>query len=164
MRFRHLLLTGLVAAYLPGAALAGPDSYRHDDTRLHGALGLGGAVSLVGPARYGPALQLELYPGGRLGGRVDYRGAEELTPGQVTVGASYAVGSTRPHLHLALHGDLGATTVSADRRYLVGAGVQAQLWLIYPLAVGVDSSAQLAFGDGLPELALTGVATLRLSL
>lgn len=140
--------------------------YRADERAPHGAIGVGGFAALTGPLDNGPAVQVEFFPGGafgRFGVRADYRGLDGGEPALLTAGVAYVGGATRPHLHLALHADAGVTVGATERSYAVGAGLQTQLWIIYPLAVGLDSTAHVLITDGSPELTLSSLLTVRAS-
>jgi hypothetical protein len=150
------------------AALASSSALADDDrSDPHVALGVGGHGMLIGPARGGAAAELELYPGGgfsRLGIRAAYLGLDGFAAPLVTAGPTFTVGTTRPHVHVALHADLAAGFGAASELRGLGAGVQAQLWPKYPFAIGVDATAHVLFRDGEPELALAVALTGRLSL
>ena len=134
-----------------------------------GAVGAGGYLAVTGPATTGALATAELFPGGaagrfgvRLEGRaLDPDGPGELDAGLVTAGVIYEAAAARPRLALALHAELGAAL--PDPRAVVGGGVRTQLWIVGPLALGLDSTATLIL-DGLDtELALAGALTLGLA-
>ncbi|RMH43355.1 MAG: hypothetical protein D6689_05390 [Deltaproteobacteria bacterium] len=137
------------------------------DDGIHVAAGIGGYGALVGGAR-GPAAEAEVYPGGRWGRwgvRAAYFGG---VPGPcaalVAAGATYTAAATRPHLHVAFHGELAAAVADPEGiRAGAGGGVQTQVGVVGPLAVGGDLAAYLLAGGGGPALHVVAAATVRAS-
>lgn len=121
---------------------------------LHWAAGVGGFVGLSGPAAYGSAAELQLYPGGpagRLGAALRYRGFagrgfEAWSSGMATAGLVYAAGVSRPGLVLELHGEAGFT--HGPGHPAAGGGVRLQIGLWGPLALAIDTGVHLIF-DGI---------------
>jgi hypothetical protein len=144
-----------------GPALAQGDGRE----QVHGGGGIGGFRALVGPADYGPAAELEIYPGGRFGRygvRAAWWGFEGASSGLVVGGVTFQAAAARPRLHLALHADAGAAYGEAAG-VAIGVGAQTHLWLWGPLAIGIDTSALVVIGDGDPGLLLGSALTLRLA-
>jgi hypothetical protein len=138
-------------------------SLAHADRPFRGSVGLGSHVAITGPVDWGGVVNAEIFPGGSLGPlglRLEYRTVEsDAGVGWVTAGVGYEVGASRPRLVLELHADVGVTT--EDPRPVAGAGVHTTLGQLGPLAVGLDSTAQL-FVDGVDSaLALGGSLTIR---
>lgn len=129
---------------------------------VHGGIG-GGWFGSVGGPNHGPLVEAELYPGGalgRVGFRAELRGFEGTEEGWLTGGVTYEAAASRPHLQLALHGDAGLTSAG---RPVAGAGVQTQLWVAGPLALGLDTGAHLLFEGLDSELVVSAALTLRLA-
>lgn len=151
-----------IARATPHTASADPD--------WHAGIGAGGFVALLGPVRSGLVADAMLQPGGRLGrfgarleGRtLDDEVAGGIDGGLLLGGVVYEAAAARPRLAIALHGDAGAAL--PDARLVLGGGAITQLWLIGPLALGLDSSAHLIL-DGVDgtELILAGALTARLA-
>ena len=163
---RLALWLAVVGALLAGReASAEPSSDRHP---TYAAVGVGGYLALTGPGELGPAAELELYPArwGRFGVRAAYYGldADDLGAALLTSGLTYQAAASRPHLHLALHADLAIAVGDADGTLLgAGGGVQSQLWVLGPVALGLDVTAHLLANRDVVTLALTSATTLRLS-
>jgi hypothetical protein len=131
-----------------------------------GSIGAGGYLALTGPSRRGALAVAELSPGwggSRLGARVEARsldpdGAES---GMVTLGLTHQAAAARPRLALGLHAEAGLAL--PDPRPVAGGGVHTQLWVIGPLALGLDSTATLLL-DGLDtELVLASAVLIELA-
>jgi len=152
----------LASALLPAAAAAEPTKARP----WHGSIGVGGHLSLTGPAERGGEAVAVVYPGasfGRYGMRLAARAFDPdgIDAGMVTTGIIYEAAAARPRLAMALHADLGVAL--PDARAVTGAGVETVLWIVGPFAIGLDSTAHLVW-DGLDtELILSGTGTLRLA-
>jgi hypothetical protein len=159
----------LFASFFFAGTLAHAEPGARPDSGPHVAVAVGGFLSLAGVTdAIGPALQAELYPGGwfgRFGGRVGYHGFNYDREGALlSTGITYTAAATRPKAHIALHGDLAVTADDpAGRRTGVGAGMQSQLWVLGPVALGLDTAAYVLFGGGDPVVQLLGTGTLRLS-
>ncbi len=130
----------------------------------HYAVGLGGFTAITGAADYGPVLEVEVYPGaslGRYGIRGELWGFEDSDGGRAALGVTFEAAAARPRLQLALHGDVGLRF--PDHLPTVGGGVQSQLWIYGPIALGLDGGAVLIY-DGLDSvLVIASVVTLRLA-
>ncbi len=154
-------------AWTSAARADGPP--RRGERPAHWAIGVGGFSSLEGLADFGPAAEVELYPGGRFGrwgARAAFLGLGNDVDGAiVTAGLTYTAGAARPHLHLGLHGELAATVDEpGGARVGAGGGLQAQLWLKGPLALGLDSTVHVLYRDGDLAIHLASAFTLRISL
>ena len=133
-----------------------------------GGIGAGGSVALLGPVTTGLVADAALKPGGifgRLGARVEGRTLDEeledgIDGGLLLGGVVYEAAAARPRLVIDLHAEAGAAL--PDPRLAVGGGAITQLWLVGPLAIGLDSSAHLVL-DGVDgtELILAGALTVR---
>jgi len=140
------------------------------DPDWHAGIGAGGFVALLGPVSSGLVADAMLQPGGRLGrfgARVEGRTIDDevaggIDGGLLLGGLVYEAAAARPRLAIALHGDAGIAL--PDARLVLGGGAITQLWLIGPLALGLDSSAHLIL-DGVDgtELILAGALTARLA-
>lgn len=151
-----LLSLSAPSAVCAEKTVAAPDdrSGDRDDERDDGrgswhvgaTLGWFGAVS--GPLRHGPAAQLELLPGGRLG-RIGfglyYRGDRRFQRGSLLAGAVYEAGAARPGLVMTLHAAAGYD--AAHSLPVVGVGWRILLGVAGPLVVSSNLTAQL-FLDG----------------
>jgi hypothetical protein len=130
---------------------------------LHYGVGLGGFTAITGAADYGPVLEAEVYPGaglGRWGIRGEVWGFEDSDSGRASLGVTFEGAAARPRLQLALHGDVGLSF--PDHLPTVGGGVQSQLWIYGPIALGLDGGAVLIY-DGLDSvLVIASSMTLRL--
>lgn len=128
------------------------------------AVGAGVFAAITGPATYGPAIEAELYPGGALGRyglRGEVSGFEQSDAGRAALGVTFEAAAARPRLQLALHGDVGLTFPA--HLPTIGGGVQVQLWVYGPVALGVDGGAVLIY-DGIDSLlAMASTTTLRLA-
>jgi hypothetical protein len=147
------------AMLFPVAPLAHADD---SERPVHWGIGIGGFSALTGRHDKGPYAEVELYPGGalgRFGFRADVRGLDDTTPVMVTAGITYEAAASRPRLQLALHTEAGI----ADRDPVVGGGVQTQLWLVGPVAIGVDSTVHFRYEGLDSELILAGALTLRVA-
>jgi len=131
------------------------------------AVGVGGYLALAGVGELGPAAELEVYPGAweRFGVRAAYYGFDDDFEGAlVTAGVTYQGAASRPHVHLALHADLAFTARDPSGNKIgAGGGVQSQLWVFGPLALGLDVTAHVLFNRDEIVLNLAGASTLRLS-
>jgi len=131
---------------------------------VHWGIGVGGFGAVTGPADYGPAAELELYPGGRFGRygvRAEYRGFDNFDAGMVCVGLTFEAGASRPTLQLALHADVGFTY--SDTKPVAAAGVQWQLWLSPPFGISLDSGGYLIIDGTDSRLALASAITVRIA-
>jgi len=130
----------------------------------HYGVGFGGYSAITGPSDRGLAAEAEVYPGGRFGrfgGRAEVRWFEGFDAGFATAGVTFEAGASRPRLVLALHAELGLAF--NDFRPVAGGGLHTQLFLIGPLAIGLDSTAVLLY-DGIDSALILGTAaTLRLA-
>jgi hypothetical protein len=88
---------------------------------------------------------------------VAYAGQEGVEPALVTGGVTWEAAATRPHLQIALHADVGG---ASDGRIAAGGGVQAQLWLWPPFALGLDATVFLLHAR---DFAVGSVLTARVS-
>lgn len=155
---------GGVAAEPDGSAPRGAAS--RGERPVHWGLGAGGYAAITGSRRSGGLLEAELYPGGRLGRlgvRLESRGAGDDALGTLAAGVTFEGAASRPRLQIAVYATAGATW-SGDP--VIAAGAQTQLWLVGPLAVGLDGGAWLQIGgvgDGDTELVLGSGLTLRLA-
>lgn len=140
---RHAVgLLLMVVATAAQPARAGPDGSSTRD--WHGTVTLGWYGAISGPLRYGPAAQLEVFPGsvlGRFGFGLYYRGDEGGQPGSVLVGAVYEAGASRPGLVMSLH--LAAGYDAAHDLPVAGAGWRVQLGIKGPFAVAGNLTSQL---------------------
>ena len=158
----------VLAAVCASPAWAGADQLSGE--RAYYAAGAGGYLSLVGVGDAGPTGEIEWYPGGawgRFGVRAAYQGFDyDFNGALLAAGVSYTAGATRPHLHVALHGDIALTVDDPDGTAAgIGGGLQTQLWVWGPLAVGLDSTAHVLYRADDEELTLhlASALTLRLS-
>ena len=102
---------------------------------VYGALG--------GPARWGPSLSLDLLPGhglGRYGLRAEWRGYRDREQGSVLLGLLYEAGAARPQLALKLVAEAG---LSADKRPILGAGIEWSLWALGPVGISTLTDLQI---------------------
>lgn len=148
-----------------GAAAEPEGSAPHGAERpVHWGLGGGGYLAITGSRRSGGLLEAELYPGGRLGRlgvRVESRGSGDDALGALAAGVTYEGAASRPRLQIAVYATAGATW-SGDP--VLAAGAQTQLWIVGPLAVGLDGGAWLRIGGvDDAELVLSSGLTLRLA-
>jgi hypothetical protein len=156
----------VLAGVLPHLAAAEAGSERP----WRGAVAAGGYLAITGPSALGALATAELFPGGaagRFGVRLEARGfhagglGDAPDSGLLTTGVIYEAAAARPRLTLALHAEAGV--VVPDARAALGGGVRTQLWLVGPLALGLDTTATLIV-DGLDsELALASALTLGLA-
>jgi hypothetical protein len=154
---------GLVAAALAVPAVAAADR------GWHVGGGAGGYAALAGVDDFGPAAELEWYPGGawgRFGVRAAYLGfGDEVESALLSAGVTYTAAHKRPKLHIAFHGDAAATAEDPQgTRAGLGGGIQTQLWLWGPLAIGLDATLYALFGgDDDATFHVGSATTLRLS-
>lgn len=131
----------------------------------HWGIGFGGFGALTGPADYGPAAEIEFYPGagfGRYGVRAEYRGFKDFENGFFSVGVAFEAGAARPTLQLSLHVDVGVTY--SDALPVLAAGVQWQLWFKPPFGISIDGGGYLIIdGSNNTRLALMQAITLRIA-
>lgn len=153
-----LAIVALVIS-LASPALGEPMSARP----IHWSVGAGGYAAITGCERTGSLLDAELFPGGRfgqLGFRIEGRGVGRALPSAVLAGVTLEAAAARPRLVLALYATVGA---NFDRAPMVAAGVQSQLFLIGPIALGFDGGGLLIIdGTANTELILSGALTVRL--
>lgn len=159
-----------LAAVLTSARATPHTASAEPDRDWHASIGTGGFVALLGPVATGLVADAALQPGGgfgRFGARVEGRTLDEeladgIDAGLLLGGLVYEAAAARPRLAINLHGDIGAAL--PDARLVVGGGATTQLWLIGPLALGLDTSA-LVIVDGVDdtELLLSGAVTARLA-
>lgn len=155
------------------AAVASASASRHTalaepERTWRGGIGAGGSLAILGPVARGLVADAALKPGGafgRLGARVEARTIDEeladgIDGGLLLGGVVYEAAAARPRLVIDLHGEAGVAL--PEPRLVVGGGVTTQLWLVGPLAIGLDSSAHLLL-DGVDgtELILAGALTVR---
>lgn len=133
-----------------------------------GGFGAGGSLAVTGPATTGMVAEAELYPGGALGRwgvRMEARSVDpdlgEADAGIVAGGVTYEAAASRPRLAIALYGVAGSLV--PDARAVAGGGVHTQLWLVGPLALGLDSGALVLFAGVDTEVILSGALTVRLA-
>ncbi len=140
------------------------DADEHKADRVHWGASLGWFGALTGPLAHGPAAEVEIFPGGRLGDfgvGVSYRGDKVLGPGLMTVGVVYQAGASRPTLVMSMRADIGYDT--ASRRPVAGAGVRIQLAVSGPLSLASNVGGHL-FLDGIDtRLGITMALTMGLS-
>ncbi|WP_428261663.1 hypothetical protein [Haliangium sp.] len=163
------VLLGLVAAVGPASADETADETA-DERERHLVVGAGGFAGLTGPAGYGPAAELELFPGvidDRLGLGLRWRGFEGVAQGLVGAGLVFEAGATRPHISLELHadvgwlyGDLAALGEPGLRRIAAGGGVRTQLGLWGPVAVALGGDGYFVFEGARTRLALMPALTI----
>lgn len=135
----------------------------------HGGIGAGGYVAILGPVDSGLAAAAELSPGGafgRLGARVEGRTLDGdledgIDGGLLLGGLVYEAAAARPRLAVSLHGEAGAAV--PDPHLAVGGGVETTLWIVGPLAVGLDSTVHVVLRGVDSELLLGGALTVRLA-
>lgn len=161
---RVVIALVVVAAIAPGATA--------DETRAKSyvAIGAGGYLALSGVGDAGPAGEIEWYPGGgwkRFGIRGAFYGFDyDLDGVLLTAGISYTAAAARPKLHLALHAELAGTADDPQgTRVGGGGGIQTQLWIWGPIAIGLDTTLHILFGGDEDALTfnLASATTLRLS-
>jgi hypothetical protein len=155
-----IALAALAAASASSRAVAEPSR------SMHYGVGLGGYAAITGPSDWGPAIEMELSPAGvfgRAGARIELRGFEAWEDGWITGGVTYEVGASRPRLVLSLHAEAG-TTYGEVFRPVVGGGSQLQLFLLGPLAIGIDTTATLVYDGVDSALALGTSFTVRLAI
>ncbi len=123
---------------------------------LHWVAATGGFIPFTGPGTFGPAIECELYPGGRLGrlgagfyyrgyGYYD-RGKMTVEGGMVALGIAYEAAASRPTLTLGLHGEFGYDY--ANSLPVVGGGLRSQLIVAGPFALAANLTGHL-FLDGI---------------
>lgn len=135
---------------------------------IHWTVGAGGFAALTGPAAYGIAAELQVYPGKwpgswleRIGATLRYRGFEGWSSGMFMAGLVYAAGRSRPGLVLEIHGEAGITDNPVCP--VAGGGVRLQVGIWGPLSLALDSGGHLIF-DGIDtSLAITSGLLLGLS-
>lgn len=135
----------------------------------HAGVGAGGSVALLGPVTTGLTASADLSPGGafgRFGLRAEARTlddelADGIDAGLLMGGVMYEAAAARPRLAVALHGELGAAL--PDGRPVAGGGVATTLWIVGPLALGLDSAAHLLIDGVDSELILAGSLTARVA-
>lgn len=146
-----------VAAVTAASAHAEPMSARP----AHFGAGVGGHLGFTGDAGLGSLAEAELYPGGRLGRlgfRVEARGLGEAIPDGVLAGVIFEGAASRPRLQIALYATAGA---AFDGDALIAAGVQTQLWLLGPLALGLDGGGVLRASGSGADLILGAALSIR---
>lgn len=140
-------------ALLVVAALAGLAPRARADRPWHGGLGAGG--SLIGTGAQGDRGRLDVAadvkPHSRFGAIVAWRAFDADHHGLATAGLIYEAGAARPRLVLDLYADVGADLDA--RAPLAGGGVRTTLTIIGPLAIALDSGAQLVV-DGVSQTRL----------
>lgn len=135
----------------------------------HGSVGAGGFAGVTGPSGTGLWAGAEFAPGGalgRLGFRAEARTLDEDESGSRRVlwsgGVTYLAAAAYPRLALSLHGEAGV--VAPDGHAAVGGGVETQLMVVGPLAVAIDSTAQVVLaGVEDTDLILAGTLSVRLA-
>lgn len=157
---RRVLVAIAVTFCWVGPALAEPP--KSSARPAHYGVGGGGYYAITGPSDTGLAAQAEVYPGGwfgRWGARAEARWFDSDS-GFATAGITFEAGASRPRLVMALHAELGVTFT--DIRPVAGVGLHTQLFVIGPLALGLDSTFMFLY-DGIDSsLVLGTAATLRL--
>lgn len=155
----------LLAVAAIGAAHADEAKDKPAPRPSHWGIGIGGFAAITGPADFGPAAEVEFYPGGSFGHyglRGELRGFEDLNNGFVTLGVAFEAGASRPTLQLALHADVGVTYGDAVKP-VVAAGVQWQLWFKPPFGISLDSGGYMIIDGTDSSLALMSAFTLRIA-
>ena len=154
----------LMAAIAPGARAQEPRA------KSYFGMGAGGYLALSGVGDRGPAGEIEWYPGGgwkRFGIRAGFYGFDYDFEGVLlTAGMTYTAAAKRPKIHLAFHADLAGTADDPQGTRLGGGGgIQTQLWLWGPIALGFDSTVHILFGgdEDAVTINLASSTTLRLS-
>lgn len=130
----------------------------------HWAVGAGGFAGLTGPAGFGPAAEVHVYPGGaagHLGAGLRYRGFEGTSSGLLALGLTHAAGVARPGLVLELHGEAGMAY--GPRGIAAGGGVRAQLGLWGPLTLAIDTAGHFLFDGAGTRLAIAPALTVGLT-
>ncbi len=128
----------------------------------HWSVGAGGALYLTGSENKGALISGDFYPGAsldRLGFRIEARGAGTSVPRTLLAGIALEAAAARPRLVLSLYATLGA---SFDGEGAIAVGLQTQLFVVGPLAIGLDSGGLLIV-DGVSdtELRLGSALTVR---
>lgn len=130
----------------------------------HWGIGFGGSAMITGSASSGSLTNAELYPGGRfgrLGFRLEARGIGRTLANTILGGVTFEAAVARPRLQLALYAAVGGTV---DGLPAASAGLQTQLWLVGPLALGLDTGGVLVIdGTADTELLLGSSLTIRLA-
>ena len=155
-----LVCLAVVASTSPATAEEAPAPRRS----LHYAVGVGVFTALTGAADYGPVIEAEIFPGaalGRYGVRGEVWGFEDTDSGRASLGVAYEAAAARPRLQLALHADVGLTF--PDHLPTLGGGVQTQLWVYGPIALGLDGGAVFIYDGTDSVLAIASAVTLRLA-
>jgi len=157
-------------AALLASARATPHTASAEPRRdWHAGIGAGGFVALLGPVSNGLAASAEVSPGsafGRFGARVEGRSLDDdlgdgIDAGLLLGGVVYEAAAARPRLAIALHGEVGA--VVPDPHLAVGGGVETTLWIVGPLALGLDSTVHLVLRGVDSDLLVAGALTVRLA-
>ena len=144
--FRVCCLSLVLCAIGPGGAEADEvDEFgaRKASRPVHALAQAGVYGALGGPASWGPVLSIDLLPGsfaGRYGIRGEWRGYRRSGSGSVLAGLLFEAGASRPQLALKLIALAGLT---ADKRPIVGAGIEWSLWFLGPLGVSTLTDLQL---------------------
>ena len=167
MRLRLAVLSALLSAG-PAARADSADSAGGEATParpgMHWAVAAGGFAGITGPADFGPAAELHVYPGGaagRLGAGLRYRGFAGTSSGLVALGLTYAAGQARPGLVIELHGEAGIAY--GPRCIAAGGGARVQLGLWGPLTLALDTAGHFLFAGADTRLAIAPTLTVGLS-
>ena len=128
------------------ALLAAPAAARP----IHGSIGAGGALVLIGDRgdRQRADVVLDLKPRSRYGGIVGWRAFDEDRRGLVTAGLVFEGGAARPRLVLDLIVELGADL--DQEAPLAGGGIRSTLTLLGPVGVALSTNAYLVL-DGVDD-------------
>jgi len=164
----------VIAAVSLAALLASARVTRHTASAepardWHAGIGAGGYVAILGPVSNGLVASADVSPGGsfgRLGARVEARTLDDdlgdgIDGGLLLGGVVYEAAAARPRLAVALHGEAGVAV--PDPHLAVGGGVETTLWIIGPLAVGLDATVHLVLRGVDSELLVGSALTLGLA-
>jgi hypothetical protein len=167
---RGIVSAAALLAAMLATARATPHSASAEPARdWHAGIGAGGYVAMLGPVSSGLAASADVSPGGafgRFGARVEARTLDEdlgdgIDGGLLLGGVVYEGAAARPRLAVALHGEAGVAV--PDPHLAVGGGVETTLWIVGPLAVGLDATAHLVLRGVDTELLVGGALTVRLA-
>ncbi len=167
---RQKISAGLSLVAALATARATPHTASAEPERdWHAGIGAGGFVALLGPVSNGLTASADISPGGafgRLGGRIaaltlDDDLGDGVDGGLLLGGVVYEAAAARPRLAIALHGEAGAAV--PDPHLALGGGVETTLWIVGPLAVGLDSTVHLVLRGVDSELLLGGALTVRIA-
>ncbi|MEM9488909.1 MAG: hypothetical protein AAGC55_07175, partial [Myxococcota bacterium] len=113
----------------------------------HASALIGGFIGVTGPASYGTAVDIEIYPPARFGGNLIARDLAGSHGTLVLAGLAFQAAATRPRLVMSLHADIGATTGDTVLP-AAGGGVRAQLAVFGPIIIGGNLTGHLLL-DGI---------------